>query len=106
MPMPVHTDLTGLAGIAVALAATVLLIPGLRTLSRMRLATLLAGVGVLVLVPFGTLPVAAGVRGVTGDLSITTLVLLGSAISRPLTGWPPAERAARLLLLVAISVAA
>ena len=106
MTTPTYTDVTGLAGIAVALAATLLAIPGVRRISRPRLAVLLAAVAVLVLIPFGALSVAIGVRGMFGDLSVTTLVLLGSAIVRCLANWPPADHRARFALVAFISVAA
>ena len=104
--MPTSTDVTGLAGIAVALAAALLALPGVRRLARPRLTALLAAVVILVLAPLGTLPVAACVRGATGDLSITTLVLLGSVVLRWVTGWPPVDQRARFSLLGCISIAA
>lgn len=104
--MPAFTDLTGLAGIAFALAALLIAFPGIRELSRPRLAALGTVTVVLVLIPFGTLPLAAVVRGATGDLSITTLVLLGHAILRRATGWPPVDRGAQLALLGGVALAA
>lgn len=101
-----YTDITGLAGIAVALTATPLAIRSIRQMRRPRLAALLAAVAVVVLIPFGPLSAAIGVRGVFGDLSITTLVLLGSAILRSLTGWSSVDCDARFGLFTFISVAA
>ena len=106
MPWPTFTDFTGIAGVALALSATPLVIPGVRRLVRARLAVLLAGVTLLVLIRFGTLSVAEGVRGVFGDLSMTTLVLLGSAILRRLTSWPPENERARFALVVLIAATA
>ena len=106
MTMPAYTDLTGLGGIALACAATSLAIPGVQRLSPARLATLLAVIAVAVLVPLGPLPLAVCLRGATGDLSITTLVLLGGAIRRGLLGWPPPERHGRFALLGGIAGAA
>lgn len=77
------TDLTGLAGVACAIAVSLLLLPWTARLSKSRLAILIGTVFVLSLIPFGTLPIAAYVRGITGDLSITTLVLLWCALLRP-----------------------
>jgi hypothetical protein len=104
--MPAATDLTGLAGIALALTAVPLALPAVRHLSRLRLAGLLAAVAFLVLAPLGPLPVVIVVRGATGDLSITTLVLLGGAILRGLTGWPPVDPRSRWVLLSLVAVAA
>ncbi|TMG76941.1 MAG: hypothetical protein E6H75_07290 [Betaproteobacteria bacterium] len=42
--------------------------------------------GIALFVPFGDLSLAAYVRGVTGDLSISTLVLVGTACIAQLTG--------------------
>ena len=106
MTTPTYTDVTGLAAITVALAATLLAIPGVRRISRPRLGVLLVAVAVFVSIPFGPLSLAACVRGAFGDLSITTLVLLGGAIVRCLTGWPPADHRARFVLVVFFSVAA
>lgn len=77
------TDLTGLAGVAGAIAALLLLLPWTARLTKSRLAMLIGTVFVLSLIPFGTLPIAAYVRGITGDLSITTLVLLWCALPGP-----------------------
>ncbi|MBI4625232.1 MAG: hypothetical protein HY736_18680 [Verrucomicrobia bacterium] len=106
MQVPTYTDITGLAGIAVALAAPLFAFPGVRRLAGLRPALLLAAVAVIVLTPLETLSVAACVRGATGDLSITTLVLLGSVSLRCVTGWPPVDRRARLALLAFVPVAA
>lgn len=70
------TDITGLASSAIATTAIVVRLPGMARLRRTYLALLAGMVMVAALVPFGGLPLAAYVRGVTGDLSITSLVLL------------------------------
>jgi hypothetical protein len=106
MPMPHYTDLTGLAGIASAAAATVLLLPVIAKLAKPRLAWLLAAVFVLMLIPFGGMPLAAYVRGVTGDLSITTLTLLWCALLRPWCGCVMVEPKHRFALLALIALVA
>jgi hypothetical protein len=105
MPMPHFTDLTGLAGIASATAAAVLL-PGMPKLVKTRLAWLPLAVFVLMLIPFRGMPLAAYVRGVTGDLSITTLVLVWCALSRPCRDRIAVEPKHRLGLLAMIALAA
>ena len=60
----------------------------------------------LSLLPFGSLSAAAGVRGAFGDLSITTLVLLGGATLRRLSGAAPVVRRTRFATLVFVAVAA
>lgn len=98
------TDLTGLAGVAVATAAAVRLLPGIAKLARTRLAVLQGAVFALMLIPFGHMPFAAYVRGMTGDLSITSLVLLGCAMLRP---WMDcAAHRQRLVLLSLVGLAA
>jgi hypothetical protein len=104
--MPAATDLTGLAGIALALTALPLAVPAVRRLSRPRLAGLLAAVAVLVLAPLGPLPAVIVVRGATGDLSITTLLLLGGVILRALTGWPLVDPRSHRTLLALVAAAA
>lgn len=101
--MPNFTDLTGLASVASATAAS-LLLPGIARLTKPRLAILLGAVFVLVLVPFGTIPIAAYVRGVTGDLSITTQVLLWCALLRPWCGCVTFEAKHRFELLILIAL--
>ena len=77
------TDITGLVGVAGAAAASLLLLPGIAQLSRQRSSLLLGAVFVLMLIPFEGIPPAAYVRGASGDLSITTLVLVWYVLSRP-----------------------
>jgi hypothetical protein len=101
------TDLTGLAGVAVAAAAAVALLPGIAKLAnsqhaRTRLAVLQAAVFALMLIPFGNMPFAAYVRGMTGDLSITTLLLLGCAMLRPWKGCVADRQWLALLALIGL----
>jgi hypothetical protein len=81
--MPHCTDMTGLASVASGAVAAILLLPGVEKLSKPHLAILLGTVFVLMLIPFCAIPPAAYLRGMTGDLSITTLILLWRAILRP-----------------------
>ena len=101
--MTTFTNLTGIAGITLALAALSGMALERLSLSK-RLSTLSAsGIFVLLLLPFGELPLAAYVRGMTGDLSITTLLLIGYVSGRRLGGLPPVDsqhRIGSLLLLV------
>ena len=100
------TDLTGLAGVASATAAAMLLLPGIGKLTRLRRALLLGAVFVLMLIPFGAMPFAAYVRGMTGDLSITTLVLLFCAMLRPWCDCVAVRDKRRLALLGLVGLAA
>ena len=97
--MPGFTDLTGLLGIA--LATAVLCALGLQRLCRWRYVStspreslfLLPAIAGLVLLglflPLGDLPAGAYLRGMVGDLSITTLVLIGYAALRQMVVLPP-----------------
>jgi len=100
------TDMTGLASSAVAMTAAVFLLPGVTRMPKPSLALLGSAVAVVSLVPCGVLPLAAYVRGVIGDLSITSLVLLTLVISRTLFGWPPSNNKAKLALQALIALAA
>jgi MYXO-CTERM domain-containing protein len=101
------TDLTGLAGIACAIAAATLLLPQAARPNRSRMAIMQAAVFTLALIPLGAMPIAAYVRGITGDLSITTLVLLGCALSRPWCNCAAGttQRQALLLLIALLALA-
>lgn len=99
------TDLTGLAGMASATAAAMLLLPGIGKFTRPHRAWLLGAVFVLMLIPFGSMPPAAYVRGMTGDLSITTLVLLYRAMLRPWCDGVAVRDKRRLALLGLIALA-
>lgn len=109
--MPNFTDLTGLAGVACATAVAAFLLllgllPGIARLSRRRRALLPGAVFALLLIPFGGMPFAAYVRGMTGDLSITTLVLLCCTMLRPWYGCAEVQDKHRLALLTLIALAA
>jgi hypothetical protein len=102
--MPQFTDLTGLAGIASLMAACVLLVPRVKQLPKPYLAILTAAVFILLLLPFDGMPPAGYVRGMVGDLSITTVVLACAALLRPYC--PVAENKQRDHLLMLIAAAA
>jgi hypothetical protein len=102
--VPRLTDVTGLAGVVAALAVGTLALPGIERLRRRNRVLLLAAVAALALAPLGALPAAAYVRGVLGDLSVTSMVLLLRALLRPLLRWGPVG--ARNALAVQVLVAA
>lgn len=61
---------------------------------------------VTALIPFSGFPLAAYVRGATGDLSITTTVLLWCAMLRSWTGSGAVEPQHRLAFLLLVALAA
>ena len=101
-----HTDLTGLTSIASAVSALMLLLPGVDGIARPRQAILIAAVFVLMLIPFGGMPLAAYIRGMTGDLSIAALALLWCALLQPWLVKPSLKNKqsrATLLILIALT---
>jgi hypothetical protein len=104
--MPDFTDLTGLASVASATTAVLLQLPGVAKLLLRRKALLAGAALVLLLAPFGAMPFAAYLRGMTGDLSITTLILSWCAILRPCFGCVAVEPKHRLALLGLIALSA
>jgi|SRR5450759_2310177 hypothetical protein len=104
--MPNFTDFVGLVSVASATAASLLLLPWIARLTKSHLAILLGAVFVLMFITFGTIPIAAYVRGVTGDLSITTQVLLWCALLRHWCDCVTVKAKHRLALLILIALAA
>lgn len=77
-----YTDATGLLGEAIAIAAIASRAPGVARLAP-RARRALLGVALLAsFIPIGGLPLAAYLRGVVGDLSIASLVLLALYLAR------------------------
>jgi len=99
------TDIAGLAGSTLTIVAMITLLPGVSRLQKIPLSVLLCAIAIGVLIPFAGLPLAAYVRGVTGDLSLTSLLLMALVITRPLLGLTAGDGRERrgLLLLVAIA---
>lgn len=96
------TDMTGLAGIALACAVAV------SSLARQRQALLMmGGMFVAMLLPWDGLPLAAYVRGMIGDLSVTSLLLLGFGAVRRCNGRPAgAAESSAAWALLALTAAA
>ncbi len=105
---PQMTDVTGLGVIALALAALAVIGVGAvaRRPSRAHRAIGLALVAVLLLVPIGALSAAEYVRGLTGDLSVTTLLLLMAAAFGPTLGRARDRPGSGLMVQLSLVVAA
>jgi hypothetical protein len=97
------TDATGLLGSATAIAAASTAVSRRLDLTPGRRALLLGGVAAVALTPLGSLSPAGYLRGVTGDLSITTLVLLVRAMARSLFGWNPEDEREQVALQVLLA---
>jgi hypothetical protein len=76
----------GLSGCGLLCLAALATATRLRRLSIHARIALMLGAALAAFVPIGDLSIAAYVRGVTGDLSVTTLVLAGAACVAQLTG--------------------
>jgi hypothetical protein len=81
--MPRLADLAGLAGAIVAIVAVVSWLAHAAGLRGGRLVALLGATALVALAPVGALPLAGYLRGVVGDLSLTTLIVLLRGILRP-----------------------
>jgi hypothetical protein len=106
MQMPHLTDITGLAGAASAIIAFLSHLPWIKRLAKLRFALLMGAVFVMTLVPYSTLPIAAYIRGATGDLSITTLILLWCALLKPWLNDGTIDERLRQSLLILVAFAA
>jgi len=100
------TDATGLGGIAVAVSALLVIGFG-RAWSRSVRWWVGGGLaGLLVLVPIGSLPAAGYLRGFTGDLSVTTVVVVLSALAARGGARSERRRSDRLALKVCLGAVA
>jgi len=99
--------MTGLVGVASATAAMVfMLVPGITRLHKSYGAILLGTLVASMLIPYNGMPLAAYVRSATGDLSITTLVLLWFAMMNSLLNSGMSKTGERRTILFAIAFAA
>lgn len=96
------TDITGLAGIALMIAALAARLPVVRGLPAKQKIGLVVALLVVAAIPFGGLSVLEFVRGVSGDLSVTTLVLLALALQ----GKVPDSNRQKYSLLALLTLAA
>lgn len=85
------TDIAGLAGATLVITASLLLVPPIRRLKRIHLGLLMSATAIVSAAPIGMLPLAAFVRGFSGDLSITTNVFLVLAIFSHLADRRPVD---------------
>ena len=104
--MQINTDLTGLLGITLAIVALLVRVPRVRAFPPLQRAGVLAAALVLVSIPLWSLSLSGFVRGITGDLSTTTLLLLALALVRTLSGRTLVDDSNRLLMLRAIAIVA
>ena len=84
-------NLTGLAGVTLAITASLMWVPPFRRLKRFHLGLLMGATAIVAAVPMGRIPLAAYVRTLSGDLSITTIVFLMLAIFSRFAGSRPVD---------------
>jgi hypothetical protein len=101
-----NTDLTGLFGVTLALFTLLVRVPRVQAFPVRKRTALLVAAVVVASIPLWGLSLAGFVRGITGDLSMTTLVLLALALLRTLTDCAWVEDANRQLMLRAIAITA
>jgi hypothetical protein len=100
------TDLTGLLGITLAIVALLNSFQRVRALPLLRRAAASGAAIIVASIPLWGVSAAGFVRGMTGDLSVTTLLLLALALLHSFTGKPLVADGNRLALVRAISIAA
>lgn len=101
-----NTDLTGLFGVTLALFALLVRVPRVQAFPVRQRAALLAAAVVVASIPLWGLSLAGFARGITGDLSITTLLVLALAMARTLSGCELIEEENRQRILRAVAIAA
>jgi hypothetical protein len=104
--MQLNTDLTGLFGITLAIFTLLVRVPQVRALPLPKRAAALGAAIVVLSIPLWGVSLAGCVRGITGDLSMTTLVFLALALVRSLSGRVPVVESNRAATLKAIAIAA
>jgi hypothetical protein len=103
--MQIDTDLTGLLGVTLAIVTLLARVPRVQALPLSRRIVALAAAVIVLSIPLWGVSAAGFVRGVTGDLSIATLVLLGLALVRSLSGVALAGEQNRNAMLKAVLIA-
>lgn len=104
--MQLDTDLTGLFGITLAIVTLLVRVPRVQALPLIRRAGVLGAAMLVSSIPLWGVSLAGFVRGMTGDLSITTLVLLALALVRAFSNHVPIGDGNRHALLRAILITA
>ncbi|OIR08855.1 hypothetical protein GALL_88490 [mine drainage metagenome] len=104
--MQLDTDLTGLFGITLAIVALLARLPRVKALPMPRRAGVLGAAIVVVSIPLWGVTAAGFVRGMTGDLSISTLVLLALGVVRSFSGRAMFADQDRHAMLRAVLIAA
>lgn len=106
MHMQLDTDLTGLFGITLAVFALLVRIPRVQALPQQRRIAAMVAAPIVLSIPLWGLSLSGVVRGITGDLSLPTLVFLSMAIVHTLSGRVLAAEVNRRNALAVIAIIA
>lgn len=104
--MQLDTDLSGLLGVSLAVLMLLARVPRVKALPPHKRAGLLAAAIIVISIPLWGVSLAGFVRGITGDLSATTLVLLMLVLARSFFDHVLVEDSNRRLTLQTIAIAA
>lgn len=104
--MQLNTDLTGLFGITLAVVVLLVRVPKVQAMPLSKRAAVLAVALIVLSVPLWGLSLSGFVRGITGDLSISSVVLLVLALTRSLSGRELVQGVNRHAMLRAVAIAA
>jgi hypothetical protein len=106
MSMQLNTDVTGLIGITLAIVALLLRLPRVQAFPLLHKAGMLMVAIILLSIPLRGVSLSGLLRGVTGDLSISTVMLLALPLVRFLSGLVLVEEQNRCAALRGILIAA
>lgn len=104
--MQLNTDLTGLLSITLAIVTLFVRLPRIKALPPLKRAGAVLAAVIVVSIPLWGVSMAGFVRGMTGDLSIATLVLLIMALARSFFEQAAVEEQNRNAMLSTILVTA
>lgn len=104
--MLLNTDLTGLLGITLAVITLLVRVPRVQALPLLHRGGALGAAIIVLSIPLWGVSGAGFVRGITGDLSITTLALLALALVHSLSNRVLVDDSNRRLTLQAIAIVA
>jgi hypothetical protein len=99
-------EILGVGGVALCAGALLLAVPPAARLGTGGRATLFVLTLALLALPSGGLPLVAYVRGITGDLSVSSLLLAAASVAGRVRGQALMDESQRLLLLAGVVVLA
>lgn len=104
--MQLNTDLTGLFGITLAIVTLLVRVPRVQAFPLRKRAWVVGAAIIVLSIPVWGVSLAGFVRGITGDLSIATIMLLALALVRSIIEHSLVEEQNRYAMLKAMLIAA